>query len=432
MSSAIVPRGLLWRPTSLLLFGAGGLLLALGLLERSPVPLFAALPLLLAPVAAALDAPPSPAAADLSWSAEGSGPEVRLEGTITPRAPLRVEGLSVRLYRPPLLRERRPLSVSVENGSLRFVATWDAPYPFLQPVARPEVTWTDALGLVEVPVLVDAPALRVERFPPEVARIGRVRLRRTTPQPGEVRSRQVGSAGEFFAVRPAAPTDTPRQINWRATARAGRLLSNDFFLERTGDLLLLLDLRPTTLGETRDARILSIASAAALGIATGFLAEKARVGLGLFGEFLTAVPLGSGRIQRVRIAQALQRATLAETPGPSERFAVSLPRYFPTGVTTVLLSSLADDDSPALLTHLRRRGYPTVVLSPSPIPLLVRESSTNTAEDAVMLRLLRLVRRQRIGEAWREAPVVEWEEYWSLAPFVRFLTRPLSNPRGAP
>lgn len=428
--SASEPPALSWHPLALLLFATGGVLAALGLLLRAPAALFAALPLLLTPLIAALDAPTAAASADLSWEVQGSGPEVDIVGEVRPRAPLPVAGLSLEFFRPPLLVERRPPVVERSEAGLRFRLAWSAPYPFLQPVARPSVTWTDAFGLVAAPVRLDAPALRVERFPPEVARIGRVHLRRTTPQPGEVRSHQVGSSGEFFAVRAATPTDTPRQINWRASARRGQLLANDFYLERTGDLLLLLDLRPSPLGEERDQRILSLAAAAALGIATGFLAEKSRVGLGMFGEFLSAVPLGTGRIHRYRLAQALQRATVAEAAGPSERFAVSLPRYFPTGVTTVLLSPLADDDALALLMHLRRRGYPTVVLSPSPIPLLTPPEGKRTREDEVMLRLLRLARRQRVGEAWRDAPVVEWEEYWSLAPFVRFLTRPLSNPRG--
>ncbi|MCI4360470.1 MAG: DUF58 domain-containing protein, partial [Thermoplasmata archaeon] len=134
-----------------------------------------------------------------------------------------------------------------------------------------EVVWRDPLGLVAVPIPLDAPGVRVERFPPEASRLDSVRLPHTTPQPGEIRARQLGASGEFFSVRAAVPTDTPRQINWKATARTGRLLANDFYLERTGDLVLLLDLRPSSLGPERDAALLSIARAGALGIATGFL-----------------------------------------------------------------------------------------------------------------------------------------------------------------
>jgi len=418
------------QPVALVVLLGGGILLALAVLSGSPVPVFAALPLLLAPVAALAAGPKADAAADLSWAIEGGGAAIDVRGTLRPRAPLDAENLSIRFYRPPALEELRPPKIVRAPDAIEFELAWRAPFPLLATIPRPEVVWQDPLGLVAFGVTLDSPALRLERFPPEARRLGSVRLPHTTLQPGEIRSRNVGPSGDFFSVRAAGPTDTPRQINWRATARTGRLLANDYYLERTGDIVLLLDLRPSSLGVVRDSTLLAIARAGALGIASGFLSEKARVGLGLFDEFLTAVPLGSGRIQRYRIAQALQKATLAETPGPSERLAVSMRRYFPYGVTTVLLSPLADDEALLVVTHLQRRGYPTVVLSASPMPLFASPSPNASAEAEAALRLMRLVRRRRIGEAWRVGPVVDWEDYWSLAPFVRFLSTPARPSRG--
>jgi hypothetical protein len=31
---------------------------------------------------------------------------------------------------------------------------------------------------------------------------------------------------------------------------------------------------------------------------------------------------------------------------------------------------------------------------------------------------------------WRDAPVVDWEDYWSLGGFVDFLRRPAARERG--
>ncbi|MCI4339700.1 MAG: DUF58 domain-containing protein [Thermoplasmata archaeon] len=430
MSGASPPGHRDLRAPALLAFSGGALLLVVAVLAGSPLGVFAALPLLMAPVAALSAAPTGGASAELSWSVEGAGADVLVRGTLRPDSSLDTDRLRIRFYRPPSLVEVAPPRLVVTPTSIEFTLSWRAPFPFLSTVPRPEVVWQDPLGLVEVAVAMEAPALKIERFPPEASRLGTVRLPHTTPQPGEIRSRYIGPSGDFFSVRAAGPTDTPRQINWRATARSGRLLANDFYLERTGDLVLLLDLRPSSLGPERDAVLLSIACAGALGIASGFLAEKARVGVGLFGEFLTAVPLGAGRLQRFRIAQALQKATLTDAPGPSERLAVSMRRYFPPGVTTVLLTPLADEESLVVVSHLRRRGYPTIVLSPSPIPLLVPPKDTATPEDQVALRLLRLVRRRRIGDAWREGPVVDWDDYWSLSPFVRFLSAPARPSRG--
>lgn len=414
-----------------MLLASGTALLAVALVARSPVPLFLALPLLLAPAASALSAPARAPHSELRWAADGSGAEVKVHGTLSRPPGLPSAQLDVTFYRPEPLREKAAPDVGRGAQGVEFTLEWTAPYPCILTIPKPNLYWRDPLGLLERRVVVDGEALRLERFPPEVGRLGPVRLRRTTPLPGEIRSRAIGPTGEFFAIRNATAWDTPRQINWRASSRSGRLLANEYLLERTGDLLLLLDLRPTSLGPVRDAKLLAISAAAAMGLASGFLRDKSRVGVGLFGEFLTAVPLGTGRLQRYRVFQMLQRATLTETPGPSERFAISLRRYFPPGVTTVLLSSLADESSLLLLSHLRRRGYPTVVLSPSPLPLLAPVTDHPSESDALAMRLLALVRRLRMSQVWRESPVIDWDQYWSLAPFLRFLTQPSHNARGS-
>jgi uncharacterized protein (DUF58 family) len=431
VTGPIPPAGpVRWRAGSLLVVGAACALVAIALAIPSPVLLFLAFPLLMAPVVALAEAPRPSAPTGLRWSAEGSTSEVKIRGTVEPPAGISGRTIDLTFYRPAPLQEAVAPVLSPGEGRLDFTLEWNAPYPCLVTIPLPDVHWSDPFGLLERRLTVQSDALRVERFPPELSRIGTVRLRRTAPVPGEVRSRALGPSGEFFAIRLAVPGDTSRQVNWWASARTGRMLANDFLRERTGDILLLLDLRPTSLGNRRDRTLLSIASAAALGIAAGFLAEKSRVGLGLFDEFLTAVPLGSGRLQRYKIQKALERARVAENPGPSERLAVSLPRYFPPGTTTILLSPLADEEPLLLLTHLRRRGYPAVVLSPSPLPLLARGPRSNSADDEVAMRLLGLVRRLRLSRAWREAPVVEWPDYWSLAPLVRYLKAPPRNVRG--
>jgi len=191
-----------------------------------------------------------------------------------------------------------------------------APEPTITEVTVPRVVWRDPMGLVERETTSSATPVVVSRYPPELLRIGAVRLERTTPLPGETHSRKVGESGEFHGIRPARPDDPPRQINWRATARAGRSLANEYDLDKTGDILLILDARPTPLGPAVDQRLFSIARAAAVGLSDSFLRVKSRVGLGLFGEFLEVVPLSTGRIQRIRIELALRRAHLSEVAAP--------------------------------------------------------------------------------------------------------------------
>ncbi len=418
-----------WRPRSWLFYGVGAALLVLGLAARTPVPLFLALPFLLAPLGAALLGPRQ-ASAKIDWGVYGSEEEVTIRGQVVPsERALPPQELRLRLDRPSGLLLRAPPRFEYSEGSLSFEFFWRANEPLIAQLPVPEVLWVDPLDLVERSIRPVAEELSIERYPPEIGRIGRVRLMRTIVLPGETRSRALGSSGEFFGLRIARPSDPPRQINWAATARSGRTWVNEFHLERTGDILLVLDLRPTGLGPEVDERIVGVARAAALGIAGAFLREKARVGVATYGEFLTAVPLGAGRAQRLRIRRVLMDSHVAPIAGPSERCAIAMRRHFRAGVTTILLASLVDEEAARLVPYLRRRGFPTVVLSPSPITAAPDPPGWGEEDLALVHRLLRLARRERIARVWKDAPVIDWEEYWSLAGFQALLRAGLGSRR---
>ena len=411
-----------WSSRTYVLYATAAIFVLAAVALRSAAPLFVAVPVLLGPMVATFGFPSRVTEATLTWEAEGGGDRVRVVGRFRWNPPIRNGRLIPVFAPPPSLREVAPPERRADPEQLQFGLTYQIPGPSLLEIPCPRLVWRDAWGLVEHEVPVVGEPLSIERFPPEIHRLDRIRLERTTPSPGEMRSRMVGSAGEYFAVRPSVPGDTRRQINWRATARMGRLLANDYQLERTGDLLLLLDLRPTGLGIARDDRMLNVARAAAFGIADAFLAQKSRVGVGVFTDQLAVVPLGTGRLQRFRIRALLRDAKIPEEGGPPERLAIAVRRFFPPGALTILISPLVEEDSVLVLPHLRRRGFPTVVLSPSPLAVL--GLSETTEEDRVATRLIRLVRRQRLGEVWRQAPVIDWDNYWSLGPFVRFLQNP--------
>ncbi len=414
---------------ALLLLSAAGFL-GVGILVHDVALLFLGVPLLLAPLAAYVAAPSTDAPARLVWEGSGSGREVRVEGRLTLPDGVDAAGVRIRLSAPGALDPVAPARYVRSPGAVAISLAYEAEFPCLAILPRPDVEWRDPFGLVERPLRVEGAALRLERFPPELARLRARHLRRTTVYPGEVLSRHRGGSGDFFAIRPSVAGDTPRQINWAASARARRWLANDYLLERTGDLLIVLDLRPTPLGAARDTELLAMGRAAAYGIASAFLSEKARVGLATFGEYVEALPLGSGRLQRFRIRRALQNAHLSESAGPAERLGASLPRYFPKGIGTLVISSLSDDEAPVMLAHARRRGYAPFVLAPSPLPLIAPVEARTDRRSELAARLLHLARRQRLAAAWAEAPVVDWEEYWSLAPFVRFLSRPAGRGGG--
>lgn len=83
-------------------------------------------------------------------------------------------------------------------------------------------------------------------------------------------SRFVGRGREFFSVRNYYWGDEQRIINWKATARTGKLKSNDYESERAVDALIVVDAREEPFGQ----KVLDYSLAAALSCAYFLLREK--------------------------------------------------------------------------------------------------------------------------------------------------------------
>lgn len=414
-------------PRALLLLGTVAVLVVGAVVLRTPVPLLAAIPLLLAPLAAAWSPRSGPKTTDLTWEAAGLGPDLEITGRLSGPFGQGAGGIDIVPPAIPGATQSRPIRFDRSPEEIRFSLPLTLAEPMIALLDPPRVVRRDPLGLTEEPLPGARPRLPVERYPPELARLGSVRLDRTLDLPGESRSRRIGRSGEFFGVREAAPDEPPRRINWRASARVGRLLANDYQLDRTGDILLLLDVRPTPLGKVVDERLLGIARAGLYGIAESFLRSKVRVGYAWFGEFLEAVPLSTGRAHRMRLQRAVIESRRSEVAGPPERCTFGLRRYFRPGLTTLVVSPATGDPGFDLLPYLRRGGYPAILVSPSPLGL--RRSATEEGEPAfeetVARRLETAERRGRLAELWEHGPVIDWTDYWSLAGLVRFLRQPV-------
>jgi len=75
---------------------------------------------------------------------------------------------------------------------------------------------------------------------PKARRLAEARRRGRSTDEGRVRSR-LGIGTELESIRDYAPDDDVRQINWVATARVGRPMSNQYRIEENRDLLCVVD-----------------------------------------------------------------------------------------------------------------------------------------------------------------------------------------------
>jgi uncharacterized protein (DUF58 family) len=418
------PEPVHWTGRTYLLFGFGSLLAIAAVALRDPVPLFAALPLLLAPALATAIVPSHLARVDLAWEASGSGPEIRISGTLRGSFGVSVGEVMVELPPLPGTREIEPIRYERTPTEIRFQVAWSMAEPSIATSPPPRVLWHDPFGLTERTLEGVRPSLPLERYPPGLHRSGALQLERTIALPGESRSRSIGPSGEFFGLRPGAPGEPPRRINWRATARLGRIVANEYMLEQTGDLVVLLDVRPSELGAAFDNRLLGVARSAVYGITESLLRTRVRVGYASFGEFVEAVPLSMGRVHRVRLLQAILRTRRSEIAAPAERCALGLRRFYRPGVTILVVSSWAGDPAFDLLPYVRRQGFPVILLSPSPLPFQAGTGGFDAEDERMVERFEHLERRVRLADLWVHGPVIDWDDFWSLHSLVAALRRP--------
>ncbi len=226
------------------------------------------------------------------------------------------------------------------------------------------VTATEALGAfgletsvqTEGQLFVLPPVLRLRRVD--------IRPRRTRVYSGTIPARQGGPGVEFFDVRAYQSGDSPRQINWRLTARHPEgLFADQYEQERVVDVGIILDGRLRT-NDFGDRSIFEHSVLAAAALADAFLAVGNRVGMLFYGHHIHWTIPGYGKVQGERILHDLSRLDAAEAQVFQELY---IPRrLFPAFSQLVVITPLTGDDF-APLVELRWRGYSVLVISPDPV-----------------------------------------------------------------
>lgn len=235
-----------------------------------------------------------------------------------------------------------------------------------------------------------------------------IRPRRTRVYSGLIPARLGGSGTDFYGVRDYQEGDPPRWINWRASARNASLLySNEFEQERVADVGIVLDGRNRANLVVKKRSLFEESVTAAASLADAFLAQGNRVGLLLYGRYLSWTVPGYGKLQREQLLRAMALAQ----PGDSQIFADldHIPtRLFPMNSQIVLVSPLLNGDLD-ILTKLRARGYPVIVVSPDPVAFELRQLAAEPA-NALAGRLLQLERAYLLQRLKRVGiQVVDWD-----------------------
>ena len=249
--------------------------------------------------------------------------------------------------------------------------------------------------------------------PLEDVRRAKVQPRRTRRWIGQIPSRTIGPGAEFWGLREYVPGDEIRRINWKATARFGRLVTNEVEGERSGDAVIVLDARHEALVGPLPQSTTEAGVRAALALASKILEGRNRVGLIVQRDVLDWVYPAFGRKQLFRILDALIRVR----PGgewPFDHIVWVLERFFPRNCQVILVSPLLDREATETVVDLAARGFGVTIVSPSPVEV----ERGMYAEDPTLelaYRLLRMERENAVAALRRYADVVDWDPREPLA-----------------
>jgi uncharacterized protein (DUF58 family) len=222
------------------------------------------------------------------------------------------------------VRDEPPVELKVTRGSPRMAAQAASQSQIrlvyeVRPTRRGDhnfgsitVRWTSVWGLFVRQVTYPVPS-KVKVYPNLLKISQSERLARLGQVPAGVRySRYIGEAGTFEQLRDYVPDDDFRRINWKATAKQGKLISSDYSPERSQNVLILVEMgqqmmtRP--LGVLRTTRLDLVVNAVLMFSFTA-ITRGDRVGLLLFDDQVrTYLPPRPGDGQFYLIVEALYDA----------------------------------------------------------------------------------------------------------------------------
>jgi uncharacterized protein (DUF58 family) len=247
------------------------------------------------------------------------------------------------------------------------------------------------------------------RVYPKIEYLNRIELRQTRPRnwPGETSVRRPGQGLEFYGIGEYHAGDPLRRVNWRASARAGHLMLNQFMNEAGGETVLVLDLRSTSRIGTPPNTCADYSVRAAAALSQRLLRDRNRVGLLAVGQRIIKVPPGFGRRQFERILVGLISTKVSVDAWNLELVPYYLSLFYSRMVQLVLISPLVDSSPVYMVSELARRGYEVLVVSPSPLEIDHPEKGDPRA-IRIAKELATMERDVKISSLRRHAKVIDW------------------------
>ncbi|GAA1764120.1 DUF58 domain-containing protein [Nocardioides hankookensis] len=259
--------------------------------------------------------------------------------------------------------------------------------------------------------------------------------RADAPQPvglvGAHRSQRPGSGTELAGIRPFAPGDRLRRVNWRVSLRSRELHVVSTRAEEDTAVLLVVDAladHGASDGVDGAASSLDLSVRAASAVAEHHVRSGDRVGLRVVGRGRELVGYGTGARHLRQIQHTLAGIRTGEV---AEAEAGVLQLGVTGGTVVVVLSPMLAESIGAVAAALTRRGVPILVVDTLPgdvRPGVAPGTDPDLASLAWRMRSLeRTVVLQRLAALG--CPVVPWRGPGTIDDVLRRLARRAAQPR---
>lgn len=163
-----------------------------------------------------------------------------------------------------------------------------------------------------------------------------------------------GGGMAFESLRNYVPGDELRHMDWKASARRGRLITRQYQLERGQNLMVLLDVGRTMASRGEDLSKLDHAVNAAMLLSYVAVQQEDRVGMMAFAdEVMSYLPLGKGEAQQQKVMDMLYALQPQQVESDYRRVFLEGAIRLRKRSLIVLLTDLIDPDSSArLIAHI--------------------------------------------------------------------------------
>jgi len=216
---------------------------------------------------------------------------------------------------------------------------------------------------------------------------------------GPLPSPLTGGGIEFHALREYQPGDPLKVINWKATARTGKLMSNEYESERKVDVVFVVD------ASRRNEPVFDHLIRAAASLMLNALNDGTSFGLLLAERVPLWVRVDYGKRHFFKCIDFLSTARPDENNVIAYQVEHLVKTALPPRAQIIYFSPLLTEESRNALKTLARYGYRVVVISPNPNSVY----EPKTDEERMAVELLQLKRKAALRSLSGYGLIIDWD-----------------------